>query len=160
MQTALSKSAAAGTTPDEETEKEIQALEKEIAAIEVNIERTKKQIAATEAAAETATPVAGDNPEESKKSAKGDPDPKGENKIIVKSNLPKGVGFAQYAQAKLISQLNAKEGRFESPLEVAKKMGFGDEVQDLITKATLGTTTDSGFAATLVHENHLVGGLS
>ncbi len=30
MQTALSKSAAAGTTPDEETEKEIQALEKKL----------------------------------------------------------------------------------------------------------------------------------
>ncbi|MDC4680766.1 phage major capsid protein, partial [Acinetobacter baumannii] len=75
----------------------------------------------------------------------------------VKSNLPKGIGFAQYAQAKIVSQLNAKEGRFESPLEVAKRMGFGDEVQDLITKATLGTTTDAGFAATLVHENQLVG---
>lgn len=157
MQTALSKSAAAGTTPDEETEKEIQALEKEIAAIEVNIERTKKQIAAAEAAVDTATPVAGDNPEEAKKSAKGDPDPKSDPKIIVKSNLPKGVGFAQYAQAKLISQLNAKEGRFEPPIEVAKRMGFGEEVQDLITKATLGTTTDAGFAATLVHENQLVG---
>ena len=67
MQTALSKSAAAGTTPDEDTEKEIQALEKEIAAIEVNIERTKKQIAAAEAAAETATPAAGDTPQEAKK---------------------------------------------------------------------------------------------
>lgn len=153
----MTKSLDAGQTPDDETEKAIQAVEAEIAAIEKNIERVKKQIATAAEAAKTATPVAGEDPKQAKKSAEGDPDPKGDNKIIVKSNLPKGVGFAQYAQAKLISQLNAKEGRFESPLEVAKKMGFGEEVQDLITKATLGTTTDSGFAATLVHENHLVG---
>ena len=37
MQAALSKSAADGTTPDEATEAEIQAIEKEISAIEVNI---------------------------------------------------------------------------------------------------------------------------
>lgn len=35
MQTALSKSAEAGSTPDEATEAEIQAIEKDIAAIEV-----------------------------------------------------------------------------------------------------------------------------
>jgi HK97 family phage major capsid protein len=153
----MTKSLDSGQTPDEETEKSIQAVEAEIAAIEKNIERVKKQISAADTVKKSATPVAGDNPEEAKKSAEGDPDPKDDQKIVVKSNLPKGVGFAQYAQAKLISQLNAKEGRFESPLEVAKQMGFGDEVQDLITKATLGTTTDSGFAATLVHENQLVG---
>lgn len=153
----MTKSLDAGQTPDEETEKAIQAVEADIAQIEKNIERVKKQIAAADAAAKTATPVAGEDPKQAKKSAEGDPDPKSDPKIIVKSNLPKGIGFAQYAQAKIVSQLNAKEGRFESPLEVAKRMGFGDEVQDLITKATLGTTTDAGFAATLVHENQLVG---
>ena len=50
MQTALSKSAGEGSTPDEATEAEIQAIEKDIAAIEVNIERTKKQIKAAEEA--------------------------------------------------------------------------------------------------------------
>jgi HK97 family phage major capsid protein len=157
LQGLMTKSLDAGQTPDEETEKAIQAVELEVAAIEKNIERVKKQIAAAAEAAKSATPVAGENPKQAKKSAEGDPDPKADPKIIVKSNLPKGIGFAQYAQAKLISQLNAKEGRFESPLEVAKQMGFSEEVQDLITKATLGTTTNSGFAATLVHENHLVG---
>ena len=157
LQGHVTKSLDAGATPDEETEKAIQAIEAEIAAIEKNIERVKKQIAAATEAAKTATPVAGEDSKQAKKSADGDPEPKSDQKIVVKSNLPKGVGFAQYAQAKLISQLNAKEGRFESPLEVAKQMGFSDEVQDLITKATLGTTTNSGFAATLVHENHLVG---
>ena len=38
-----------------------------------------------------------------------------------------------------------------------QKSWLGDEVQDLVTKATLGTTTDAGFAASLVTENRLVG---
>lgn len=157
MQTALSKSAEAGSTPDEATETEIQAIEKDIAAIEVNIERTKKQIAATEAAAKTATPVAGQTAEEATKSAKGDPNPEGKTPKIEVVPLAKGVGFAQYARAKILSQLAAKEGNYKSALDVAKERGFGDEVQDLVTKATLGTTTDAGFAASLVTENRLVG---
>lgn len=157
MQAALSKSAEAGSTPDEATEAEIQAIEKDIAAIEVNIERTKKQIAATEAAAKTATPVAGQTAEEATKSAKGDPDPEGKKPKIEIVPLAKGVGFAQYARAKILSQLAAKEGNYKSALDIAKERGFGDEVQDLVTKATLGTTTDAGFAASLVTENRLVG---
>lgn len=157
MQTALSKSAGEGSTPDEATEAEIQAIEKDIAALEVNIERTKKQIAATEAAARTATPVAGQTAEEATKSAKGDPDPEGKKPKIEIVPLAKGVGFAQYARAKILSQLAAKEGNYKSALEIAKERGFGDEVQDLVTKATLGTTTDAGFAASLVTENRLVG---
>lgn len=157
MQTALSKSAGEGSTPDEATEAEIQAIEKDIAAIEVNIERTKKQIAATEVAAKTATPVAGQTAEEATKSAKGDPDPEGKKPKIEIVPLAKGAGFAQYARAKILSQLAAKEGNYKSALDVAKERGFGDEVQDLVTKATLGTTTDAGFAASLVTENRLVG---
>jgi len=123
----------------------------------VNIERTKKQIAATEAAAKTATPVAGQTAEEATKSAKGDPDPEGKKPKIEIVPLAKGVGFAQYARAKILSQLAAKEGNYKSALDIAKERGFGDEVQDLVTKATLGTTTDAGFAASLVTENRLVG---
>ena len=157
MQTALSKSAAEGATPDEATEAEIQAIEKDIAAIEVNIERTKKQIAATEAAAKTATPVAGQTAEEATKSAKGDPNPEGKKPKIEIVPLAKGIGFAQYARAKLAAALEAKKGHYIAPVDMAKQLGFGDEVQDLVTKATLGTTTDAGFAASLVTENRLVG---
>lgn len=145
MQTALSKSAEAGSTPDEATEAEIQAIEKDIAAIEVNIERTKKQIAAVEEAEKKGlqepTPTPGQ-----------EPTPKIE---IVP--LAKGIGFAQYARAKLAAALEAKKGHYIAPVDMAKQLGFGDEVQDLVTKATLGTTTDSGFAASLVTENRLVG---
>lgn len=151
----LTKALDSGQTPNEDEEKQIEGIDAEIATIEKNVARVRDMIAQGEKAATTATPVAGQTPNEAQEAAAGNPNPT--EQIIVKSNLPKGVGFAQYAQAKLVSQLNAKEGRFESPLEVAKQMGFGEEVQDLITKATLGTTTNAGFAATLVHENQLVG---
>lgn len=154
MQAALSKSAEAGTTPDETTEAEIQAIEKDIAALNVNIERTKKQIAAAEEAAATATPVAGQTEAQAKASAEGK---KEVPRIQVESNLPKGIGFAQYARAKLAAALEAKKGHYIAPVDMAKQLGFGDEVQDLVTKATLGTTTDAGFAASLVTENRLVG---
>lgn len=157
LQGHMTKSLDAGQTPDEETEKSIQAVEAEIEQIEKNIARVKKQIAATEAAAKTATPVAGQTAEEATKSAKGDPDPEGKKPKIEIVPLAKGVGFAQYARAKILSQLAAKEGNYKSALEIAKERGFGDEVQDLVTKATLGTTTDAGFAASLVTENRLVG---
>lgn len=157
LQGHMTKSLDAGQTPDEEAEKSIQAVEAEIEQIEKNIARVKKQIAAAEAAAKTATPVAGQTAEEATKSAKGDPDPEGKKPKIEIVPLAKGVGFAQYARAKILSQLAAKEGNYKSALDVAKERGFGDEVQDLVTKATLGTTTDAGFAASLVTENRLVG---
>ena len=158
LQGHMTKSLEAGQTPDEETEKSIQAVEAEIEQIEKNIARVKKQIAATEAAAKTATPAAGHNAEQAKKSAQGDPNPEGNTpKIEIVKTLDKGIGFAQYARAKILSQLAAKEGIYKSALEIAKERGFGDEVQDLVTKATLGTTTDAGFAASLVTENRLVG---
>ena len=115
--------------------------------------RVKKQIAAAKHAEETGIEPNGENEE----GAKDQDGKKKKSVITIESNLPKGVGFAQYARAKLCAQLDAKEGRYTSPLEKAKQLGFNEEVQDLITKATLGTTTDGGFAASLVTENRLVG---
>ena len=157
LQGLMTKSLDAGQTPDEDTEKSIQAVEAEIEQIEKNIARVKKQIAAAEQAAKTATPVAGQTAEEATKSAAGNPDPEAKEPKIEVVKLAKGIGFAQYARAKLCSQLAAKNGNFVSPVDMAKQMGFGDEVQDLVTKATLGTTTDIGFASALVQENRLVG---
>ena len=158
LQGHITKSLDGGSTPDDETEAAIQTVEAEIAAIEKNIERVKKQIAAAKHAAETGTPVAGENEEEAEASAKGDPEPDRKKSVITtSSNLPPGIGFAQYARAKLASALEAKKGNFVSPSDMAKQMGFNAEVQDLVTKATLGTTTDVGFASALVAENRLVG---
>ncbi|MCU4365631.1 phage major capsid protein [Acinetobacter variabilis] len=146
MQTALSKSAGEGSTPDEATEAEIQAIEKDIAAIEVNIERTKKQIKAVEEAEKKGLQEPAPTPGQ-------EPEPK----IEIVKTLEPGIGFAQYARAKLAAALEAKKGHYIAPVDMAKQLGFGDEVQDLVTKATLGTTTDAGFAASLVTENRLVG---
>ena len=78
-----------------------QTVEAEIAAIEKNIERVKKQIAAAKHAAETGTPVAGENGEEAKASAEGDPDPtKKKTVVTTESNLPKGIGFYSICSCK------------------------------------------------------------
>lgn len=151
MQAALSKSAEAGTTPDEAVEAEIQSLEKDISAIEVNIERTKKQIAEIEKAAQTATPVAGANPEEAANSANGDPNPA--KKIEVKSNLPKGMPYAQFARAKMLACHEQKQGRLMTVVDAAKALGYDESVVQYVEKATLGTTTDAGFAAPLVQQD-------
>ena len=159
LQGLMTKSLDAGQTPDEDTEKSIQVIEADIAAIEKNIARVKKQIAAAEAAAKTATPVDGQSEEGAKKSAEGDPDPEGKKpKIEVHSNLEKGVGFAKFVKCKMIASIQAKQGNAITVAEVAKNLGEPPEVIALIEKAaTLGTTTDAGFASPLVQTNRLVG---
>lgn len=155
LQGLLTKSLDGGHTPDAETEPKIQAIEKDIAAIEANISRVQKQIAITEKAVQTATPVAGETEAQAEATAEGDPDP-ATPKIQIVKTLDKGIGFAQFARAKMNAALAAKQGDFVSPVEMAKRMGFGDAVVDLTTKATLGTTTDANFASKLVRENDLV----
>lgn len=154
MQTALSKSAEAGSTPDEATEAEIQAIEKDIAAIEVNIERTKKQIAATEAAAKTATPVAGQSAEEAMKSAQGDPNP-ATPKIEVASNLEKGIGFALMVKASAVAAHSKGQ---VTAIDVLKAWNAPEQVQSALQqKAVIGTTTDPNFASALVDYQNLTG---
>lgn len=151
----VTKALDAGNTPNEDEEKQIDAFDAEIKTIQKNIDRVKEMITAGENAAATGTPVAGQSEAEAEASAEGNPNPAAPKIEIVK--LAKGIGFAQYARAKLAAALEAKKGNFMSPVDMAKQMGFGDEVQDLVTKATLGTTTDVGFASSLVTENRLVG---
>ena len=139
-----------GATPDGEAETKIQGLETEIKNLELNLTRLQGLEKSQAEWGATTTPVAGNNPAQGLDSTQG-------TKIEVVSVLPKGVGFAQYARAKLIAQLEAKSGHYISPLQVARNMHFNDEVQDLIEKATLGTTANGGFASTLVSENRLVG---
>ena len=146
-----------GLTLNKEQNDQYAALEKEVEQLELEEKRLEKLIAASEKAVTTTAPVAGQTPEEAEKSAKGDPDPENPTPKIEIVPLAKGIGFAQFARAKLCSQLAAKNGNYISPVDMAKQMGFNDEVQNLITKATLGTTSDAGFAASLVTENRLVG---
>ena len=137
-----------GVTPDEDQEAGLSALESEVVVLEKNLDRLRS---IEKAQTITLSKVEGDSVAASTKSG-GD-----ESRIVVASNLPKGVGFAQFARAKMVQGLEAKSGNYVSTLDVAKSMGYGDEVQDLVTKATLGTTTNAGFALPLVDTNRLVG---
>ena len=146
----VTKALDAGQTPNEEEEQKIAAIDAEIATIQKNIDRVKDMIKQGEAAASTATPVAGENPDQAQKSAKGDPEPKKDTKVEVKSNLPKGIPFAQFARAKMLACHEQKQGRLMTVADAAKSLGYDEAVIQYVEKATLGTTTDPGFAAPLV----------
>lgn len=140
----LGAAAEQGQTPDDTQEQTIVGLENETAVLEKNLARLEKIKAAAEKAAQTAIPAAGNTEEEGKNTAAG---------IIKAQNLgepDKGIPFAQYVRAKMVSALQAKEGVFVSPAQIAKAMKFSDPVVAYIEKATLGSTTDTGFAAPLV----------
>ncbi|EJB8516201.1 phage major capsid protein [Acinetobacter baumannii] len=141
-------------TPNEEEEGQITAIDEEIATIQKNIDRVKEMIKQAEEAGENGTPVAGGSPEEAANTAGGgNPAPR----VEVESNLEKGVGFAKFVKCRMIASIEAKKGNYKSAVDVAKSLGEPPEVIALIEKATLGTTTDAGFASPLVHTNRLVG---
>lgn len=144
----VTKALDAGQTPNEEEEKQIEGIDAEIATLEKNIARVKEMIAQGEKAATTATPVAGQNPQEAQNSANGNPNPT--EQIVVKSNLPKGMPFAQFARAKMLACHEQKQGNLMSVADAAKALGYDEAVIQYVEKATLGTTTDPGFAAPLV----------
>lgn len=137
----LGEAVEKGATPDEEQEQKIAAIEAEIEVLEKNLNRLEGIKKATEAAKNKATPVAGENPEQAKKAATGS--------IQVEDTLPPGIGFAQYTRAKMAAALAAKAGNFIAPHDMAKALGFNDSVVQFTKAATLGTTTNSGFAGVL-----------
>lgn len=137
-----------GVTPDEEQETAIQAIEAEIEVLEKNLRRLEKLKESAEKAAQTAVPAQGQTPEEGQKSSAG---------IVNAKNIPnleKGIGYAQFVRAKLLSQLEAKKGNFISPVQAAESLGFNDDVvkftESMTKAAVLGSTTDAGFAKPLV----------
>ncbi|CEI54482.1 Phage capsid and scaffold [Acinetobacter bereziniae] len=150
-QNIVTKALDGGSTPGEDDEKQIEAIDAEIATIQKNIDRVKDMIKQAEQAAQTATPAAGANPEEAANSANGDPNPA--KKIEVKSNLPKGMPYAQFARAKMLACHEQKQGRLMTVVDAAKALGYDESVVQYVEKATLGTTTDAGFAAPLVQQD-------
>lgn len=144
-----------GLTLNAEQNTQYEALEKEVNQLEKEAGRIEKLIAYVEKATPTLTPVAGENGAQAKATAEGK---KETPRIQVESNLPKGVGFAKFVKCKMIASIQAKQGNTISVADVAKNLGEPPEVIALIEKAaTLGTTTDSGFASPLVQTNRLVG---
>ena len=147
-----------GLTLNAEQNTQYEALEKEVGQLEKEAGRIEKLIADVEKAqANGLTPVAGENGAQAKATAEGNPNPT-QPKIEVHSNLEKGVGFAKFVKCKMIASIQAKQGNTISVADVAKNLGEPPEVIALIEKAaTLGTTTDAGFASPLVQTNRLVG---
>lgn len=143
MNEILAKSLDGGATPDEDQEAKVKELEEEIEVIDRNIERVSKSIKNTEKALQIAKPIEGDTAEKSTKSASG-------QYIQVVNTLEKGIPFAQYVRAKLLAADEAKKQNYITPVQAAKQLHYGDDVVGYIEKATLGTTTDAGFAAPLV----------
>ena len=146
------KSADSGETPSEEDAALIATLKTEIDTIAANIANVQTLIADAEAAGENGTPVEGGDEASAAKSLQGKEAPKVE---IVKT-LPKGVGFALAVKATALAAKNNAKGIYTDPVQVLKHWGAPKEVQDiLIAKATVGTTTDTNFAAALVNQEVL-----
>ncbi len=125
---------------DDDEEKQIAELESDIEALEKNKARIEKMIKRAEQAQKTATPVAGQTPEQGQKTADGDPNPTG---VTVTENIEKGIGFAQYVKAKSLSMRMARKGTFVSPLEVAKSKGMHPNVVQALEKAVVLDTQNS-----------------
>lgn len=142
----LGEAVEKGATPNDEQEEQIKGLEAEIVVLQKNLDRLESIKKATETAKESATVVVGENQEQAEKSIAGT--------VQVKDNLPAGIGFAQYTRAKMASALAAKSGNFIAPHDMAKQLGFSDSVVQFTKAATLGTTTDTGFARVLTEPNN------
>ena len=147
----MEKALKEGKTPEGEDEETIKGHEAEIENLKLNLKRLENLQKSQADWNENTTPVDGGTSE------KGLDSTQGKKTIEVKSNLPAGIGFAQFARAKFAAQVEAKKGNYVSPLDMAKQLGFNQEVQDLVEKATVGSTSDPNFAAALVQENRLVG---
>lgn len=82
----MTKALDAGNTPNEDEEKQIEAIDAEIVIIPKNLERVKEMIKAGENAAANGTPVAGQSEAEAAASAKGDPEPSKKKSAIALLN--------------------------------------------------------------------------
>lgn len=150
----MTKALDAGNTPNEDEEKQIEAIDAEIVIIQKNLERVKEMIKAGENAAANGTPVAGQSEAEAAASAKGDLEPSKKKSVITtESNLPKGIGFTQFVRAKMLACHVQKQGNLLTVVDAAKQLGFGQDTVQYIEKAVLGTTTDAGFGAPLVQQD-------
>lgn len=136
--TIMTKAFDDNRTVNDDEETQIAEAEADIAKLEKNADRLRGLIKATQT--ET-TPVAGDTPEESDATAKGDPEPK--KAINMTQNLEKGIGFAQMAKAKALSARMAKQGSYATPADIAKSQGMHPLVVDALEKSAQVMTTEN-----------------
>ena len=142
-----------GVTLSADQNTQYATLEKEVDQLEIEEKRLEKLITATEKAIATGlTPVAGETPAQAVATANGEPNPT-KTVVTTESNLPKGIGFAQFVRAKMLACHEQKKGNLLSAVDAAKKLGYSDNTIQYVEKAVLGTTTDAGFAAPLVEND-------
>jgi len=143
---ALSDAITKGHTPNDEQEKAIKALEDQVTQLEVNEARLERLIAAADAG-NAATPV------------KGQTEAEGANKaaphVTVEPQMAPGIGYALIVKATAVAGLSKGA---TTATDVLRAWGAPEHVQKaLVQKATIGTTTNSTFAAPLVELNTLTG---
>ncbi len=151
----MTKAANEKRSPSDDEEVQIKAVEDEIARLDVNLARINDFIADVAAAAENATPVAGQSEEEAGNSAEGDPNPDGDSKrVTVTQNLDEGIGFAKAMRARVTAQLERRKGSNVTALDVAKARNEPEQVIRFLQKdALIGTTTTPGMMALTDNEN-------
>lgn len=144
----MEKSLKEGKTPEGEDEATIKGHEAEIENLKLNLKRLEDiQKSQTDWSSST-TPVEGQNPTEAVKTTGGE-------KIEVKPNLEKGIGFALMVKASAVAA-NSK-GQVTA-IDVLKAWGAPEIVQNALSeKAVIGTTTDANFGSSLVNYENLTG---
>lgn len=153
----LTKAVKSGRTPNDDEETQIKALEDDIERLEKNAQRLQKLIKSVETAPNP-TEIGGENPEQAKASAEGEPIPQTTDQtksVQVESNLPKGTGFALLVKASAIAT-KSKGGI--TTREVLQGWNAPESVINAATqKAVAGTTTDANFGKELIDYTNLTG---
>lgn len=144
----MEKSLKDGKTPEGDDEATIKGYEAEIENLKLNLKRLEDIQKSQADWSNNTTPVEGQNPTEAKKTSGGE-------KIEVKPNLEKGIGFALMVKASAVAA-NSK-GQVTA-IDILKAWGAPDIVQDALSeKAVIGTTTDANFGSSLVNYELLTG---
>lgn len=144
----MEKSLKDGKTPEGEDETTIKGHEAELENLKLNLKRLEDIQKSQADWSSTTTPVEGQNPTESKTTSGGE-------KIEVKPNLEKGIGFALMVKASAVAA-NSK-GQVTA-IDILKAWGAPDIVQNALSeKAVIGTTTDTNFGSSLVNYELLTG---
>lgn len=151
----MTKSVASGHTPSDDDENQINALENDITRLEKNAQRLQKLIKSVENTPNP-TEIGGQNPEQAKASAEGEPIPA---PAVVNAknlkNLEQGIGFAMLVKASAIAT-KSKGG--VSTKDVLERWNAPDNIINAcVQKAVIGTTTEGNFGQSLTDYTNLTG---
>ena len=147
MEEVMQKGLAEGRSTDAAEGEEFDALGVEIKTVDADLVRLRALEKINAGKAKAVEPEAGKSTESAGKA-------RGGVTIELKTNLPKGTGFARYAMA-----LPRSKGNLMQAAEIAK--GWHDstpEVETVLRAAVAaGTTTDTAWAKPLVEYQNLTG---